>query len=80
LPFALVTLILQTIAYYAGAVEVRLILVLVCLSIGIWFFVELGFLRGTAGPNRYGPDPLQIDPTGRAGAGMANLGCTTDLK
>lgn len=26
--------------------------------IGIWFFVELGFLRGTAGPNGYGPDPL----------------------
>jgi uncharacterized membrane protein YhaH (DUF805 family) len=24
----------------------------------IWFVVELGFLRGTAGPNRYGPDPL----------------------
>ena len=72
--FALVTLILQTIAYYTGAVEVRLILVLVCIPIGIWFFVELGFLRGTAGPNRYGPDPLQIDPTGRAGAGMANQG------
>jgi uncharacterized membrane protein YhaH (DUF805 family) len=24
----------------------------------IWPLVELGFLRGTAGPNRYGPDPL----------------------
>jgi uncharacterized membrane protein YhaH (DUF805 family) len=70
--FALVTLILQTIAYYTGAVEVKLILVLVCLSIGIWFFVELGFLRGTAGPNRYGPDPPQFDPTGRAGAGIAD--------
>jgi uncharacterized membrane protein YhaH (DUF805 family) len=28
------------------------------LIIGIWFFVELGFLRGTPGPNGYGPDPL----------------------
>jgi uncharacterized membrane protein YhaH (DUF805 family) len=27
--------------------------------IGIWYLVELGFLRGTAGPNDYGPDPLQ---------------------
>ena len=24
----------------------------------IWSFVENGFLRGTAGPNRFGPDPL----------------------
>jgi uncharacterized membrane protein YhaH (DUF805 family) len=27
-------------------------------AISIWALVELGFLRGTAGPNRYGPDPL----------------------
>ena len=26
--------------------------------IGIWSFVELGCLRGTIGPNQYGPDPL----------------------
>lgn len=25
----------------------------------IWALVENGCLRGTAGPNRYGPDPLQ---------------------
>ena len=24
----------------------------------IWVLVELGFLRGTEGPNQYGPDPL----------------------
>ncbi|NNM71966.1 DUF805 domain-containing protein [Enterovirga aerilata] len=24
----------------------------------IWAFVENGFLRGTPGPNRFGPDPL----------------------
>jgi uncharacterized membrane protein YhaH (DUF805 family) len=24
----------------------------------LWFLVELGFLKGTQGPNRYGPDPL----------------------
>lgn len=27
-------------------------------AIGIWAFIELGCLRGTPGPNRYGPDPL----------------------
>ena len=25
---------------------------------GIWTLVECGFLKGTAGPNQYGPDPL----------------------
>jgi uncharacterized membrane protein YhaH (DUF805 family) len=24
----------------------------------VWYIVELGFLPGTPGPNRYGPDPL----------------------
>jgi uncharacterized membrane protein YhaH (DUF805 family) len=24
----------------------------------IWAFIELGCLRGTPGPNRFGPDPL----------------------
>ncbi len=27
-------------------------------GISIWALVELGFLRGTAGANQYGPDPL----------------------
>ena len=27
-------------------------------AVSIWALVELGFLRGTVGPNRYGPDPL----------------------
>lgn len=61
--FYLVPSVLLTIAAYTdrtgtGAVEVRLILVLACLSIAVWFLVELGFLRGTTGPNRCGPDPL----------------------
>ena len=30
--------------------------------VGIWFFVELGCLRGTVGPNQYGPDPLAGAP------------------
>ena len=25
---------------------------------GIWYLIECGFLRGTPGPNDYGPDPL----------------------
>jgi uncharacterized membrane protein YhaH (DUF805 family) len=27
-------------------------------ALSIWALVELGFLRGTRGPNRFGPDPL----------------------
>lgn len=27
-------------------------------AISIWMIVELGFLRGTIGPNRFGDDPL----------------------
>jgi uncharacterized membrane protein YhaH (DUF805 family) len=26
--------------------------------ISVWLFVQIGFLRGTNGPNRFGPDPL----------------------
>jgi uncharacterized membrane protein YhaH (DUF805 family) len=26
--------------------------------ISVWLFVQIGFLRGTDGPNRFGPDPL----------------------
>jgi uncharacterized membrane protein YhaH (DUF805 family) len=25
---------------------------------GLWALIDLGFLQGTRGPNRYGPDPL----------------------
>jgi len=34
------------------------VLRLVSLGLTLWGFVELYCLRGTAGPNRYGPDPL----------------------
>jgi uncharacterized membrane protein YhaH (DUF805 family) len=30
----------------------------VAFAFSVWLFVELGFLRGTQGPNRFGPDPL----------------------
>jgi len=26
---------------------------------GLWSLIECGFLKGTDGPNRFGPDPLQ---------------------
>jgi len=30
----------------------------------LWVFIELALLRGTEGPNKYGPDPLQVGTTG----------------
>lgn len=35
---------------------------------GIWLIVELGFLRGTVGPNRFGPDPLPAMSLGYSAA------------
>jgi len=35
-----------------------IILHIISFGISVWAFVELGCLRGTPGPNRYGPDPL----------------------
>jgi uncharacterized membrane protein YhaH (DUF805 family) len=31
---------------------------LVTTGVGIWFLIELGILKGTPGPNRFGGDPL----------------------
>ena len=41
-------------------------LYLVAASFSIWGFVELGCLRGTEGPNRYGSDPLERAQEGGA--------------
>ena len=35
-----------------------IILHLISFGITVWAFIELGCLRGTVGPNGYGPDPL----------------------
>lgn len=34
------------------------LIVLVPVIGGLWYLIECGFLRGTVGPNAYGPDPL----------------------
>ena len=41
------------------------ILHLMSFAISVWAFVELGCLRGTIGPNQYGPDPLEPAALGR---------------
>lgn len=44
---------------------------LISFGISLWAFIELGCLRGTVGPNRFGPDPLGAT-VGQAG-GPARL-------
>ena len=36
------------------------LIVLVPVVGGLWYLIECGFLRGTIGPNAYGPDPLAL--------------------
>jgi uncharacterized membrane protein YhaH (DUF805 family) len=58
---ALISAIGDKVGFTGTAPELNMLgyaLALFNLIIGIWFFVELGFLRGTPGPNGYGPDPL----------------------
>ena len=31
---------------------------LISMGVGLWFLIELGILKGTPGPNRFGGDPL----------------------
>ena len=61
--FYVVPTVLVTIAMVMGlTMEDSLvaagIIGLIAAGIGIWAFVEIGCLRGTVGPNPYGPDPL----------------------
>ena len=50
--------ILQAIGHRAWSAG--FILVLIGFGIGLWALVEIGFRRGTAGPNSYCHDPLQV--------------------
>lgn len=36
------------------------LIVLVPVIGGLWYLIECGFLRGTIGPNAYGPDPIAL--------------------
>ncbi len=37
---------------------VWILIIFVPLIGGLWYLIECGFLKGTPGPNDYGPDPL----------------------
>ena len=61
--------LLESMGNLVGGAEI--VLLIASMAISIWALVELGFLRGTPGPNDYGPDPLArvspaTSPAGRA--------------
>jgi uncharacterized membrane protein YhaH (DUF805 family) len=33
---------------------------LLVIGLSLWALIELGLLKGTQGPNRFGPDPLGV--------------------
>jgi uncharacterized membrane protein YhaH (DUF805 family) len=49
---------LLTVGSGSGAVGPAALLTLIALPFWIWALVELGILKGTDGPNKYGEDPL----------------------
>ncbi len=57
--FYLAPSILEAIGRHTGSAG-SILISLIGVGISIWGLVELGFLRGTAGQNSYGPDPLQV--------------------
>ena len=51
--------LLGKLAAAQGAPPVGMAIMLAGVGISIWGFVEIVCLRGTTGPNRFGPDPLE---------------------
>jgi uncharacterized membrane protein YhaH (DUF805 family) len=56
--FYLVPMVFSLISAILSRNGIGALFALAGLIISIWALVELGFLRGTAGPNQYGEDPL----------------------
>jgi uncharacterized membrane protein YhaH (DUF805 family) len=59
---------IEKLARFAGTTGAVLhfMLALAAFALTIWGFVEIGCLRGTAGANTYGPDPLTEERRTRA--------------
>ena len=42
-----------------GLGGIAIVIIVLVMAVGIWSFIWFGCLRGTVGPNQYGPDPLE---------------------
>ena len=56
--FSLVWSLIQALGVVSAANGIGMVISIVFLIYAIYMLVQLGFLKGTAGPNNYGPDPL----------------------
>lgn len=57
--FSLVFSLIQALGLVNSSNPIYMIVSIVFLIYAIYMLVQLGFLKGTAGPNGYGADPLQ---------------------
>jgi uncharacterized membrane protein YhaH (DUF805 family) len=57
-PFFILPMLLAKAAQWPDAPVVDFFFLLVAAGINIWAFVEIFCLKGTKGPNEFGPDPL----------------------
>jgi len=62
---AIIVTIATVIAFAAGSSDtgwsfgiVAAVFWVAVVGVSIWFFIEFGCMRGTIGPNRFGPDPV----------------------
>jgi uncharacterized membrane protein YhaH (DUF805 family) len=57
-PFFIVPGLLDRLSDWIDAPTAAVFVSAIAFGLTVWCFVELLFLRGTRGPNRFGPDPL----------------------
>ena len=57
--FSLLWSLIQALGIVSSVGTIGMIISIIFLIYAIYMLVQLGFLKGTAGPNTYGPDPLQ---------------------
>lgn len=57
--FSLIWSLVQALGILSPTGTIGMVISVIFLIYAIYVLVQLGFLKGTAGPNTYGPDPLQ---------------------
>jgi uncharacterized membrane protein YhaH (DUF805 family) len=63
-PFFFAPILLGKVADWLGDSYLTDFLMFVMIALSLWGFVEIPCLRGTTGPNRFGPDPQAPVPRG----------------
>ena len=56
--FSLLWSLIQALGLLSSTGGIGMVVSIIFLIYAIYMLVQLGFLKGTAGPNNYGPDPL----------------------